>query len=120
MRSAPPLAAGGSLLDRVKTRRTANAGGRGCKKLWTGLVLRDGGSRDLLGMRPIVLFQQGESRPEEARRAVSKGGVFRRTNPAGRSEERRVGKEWVSTCRSRWSADHEKKQNTRYNTKNTI
>src|SRR3546814_11539414 len=24
----------------------------------------------------------------------------------GRSEERRVGKEWVSTCRSRWSPDH--------------
>src|SRR3546814_13960655 len=23
-----------------------------------------------------------------------------------RSEERRVGKEWVSTCRSRWSTDH--------------
>src|SRR3546814_16718620 len=23
-----------------------------------------------------------------------------------RSEERRVGKEWGSTCRSRWSADH--------------
>src|SRR3546814_14967383 len=23
-----------------------------------------------------------------------------------RSEERRVGKEWVSTCRSRWSRDH--------------
>src|SRR3546814_11080004 len=23
-----------------------------------------------------------------------------------RSEERRVGKEWVSTCRSRWSASH--------------
>src|SRR3546814_14487400 len=23
-----------------------------------------------------------------------------------RSEERRVGKEWFSTCRSRWSADH--------------
>src|SRR3546814_16079201 len=23
-----------------------------------------------------------------------------------RSEERRVGKEWVSTCRSRWSPDH--------------
>src|SRR3546814_11900350 len=27
-----------------------------------------------------------------------------------RSEERRVGKECVSTCRSRWSPDHEKKQ----------
>src|SRR3546814_20004647 len=27
-----------------------------------------------------------------------------------RSEERRVGKEWVSTCRSRWSPDHYKKK----------
>src|SRR3546814_17375482 len=27
---------------------------------------------------------------------------------AGRSEERRVGKECVSTCRSRWSPDHSK------------
>src|SRR3546814_13512613 len=26
-----------------------------------------------------------------------------------RSEERRVGKEWVSTCCSRWSPSHEKK-----------
>src|SRR3546814_17751590 len=25
---------------------------------------------------------------------------------AARSEERRVGKEWVSPCRSRWSRDH--------------
>src|SRR3546814_19940517 len=25
---------------------------------------------------------------------------------AQRSEERRVGKEWVSTCRSRWSQSH--------------
>src|SRR3546814_17797262 len=29
-----------------------------------------------------------------------------------RSEERRVGKEWVSTCRSRWSPYHKKKKNT--------
>src|SRR3546814_15921799 len=28
---------------------------------------------------------------------------------AQRSEERRVGKEWVSTCRSRWSPYHSKK-----------
>src|SRR3546814_12608806 len=28
-----------------------------------------------------------------------------------RSEERRVGKECVSTCRSRWSPDHETKNN---------
>src|SRR3546814_14720375 len=29
-----------------------------------------------------------------------------------RSEERRVGKECVSTCRYRWSPDHYKKNNT--------
>src|SRR3546814_12058128 len=31
--------------------------------------------------------------------------------PTRRSEERRVGKECVSTCRSRWSPSHEKKNN---------
>src|SRR3546814_13113235 len=30
--------------------------------------------------------------------------------PGHRSEERRVGKECVSTCRSRWSPYHEKKK----------
>src|SRR3546814_16267057 len=30
----------------------------------------------------------------------------------GRSEERRVGNECVSTCRSRWSPYHEKKKKT--------
>src|SRR3546814_15287018 len=34
---------------------------------------------------------------------------------AGRSEERRVGKECVSTCRSRWSPDHEKKNDNSVN-----
>src|SRR3546814_12447646 len=42
--------------------------------------------------------------------------------PAIRSEERRVGKEGVSTCRYRWSPYHEKKktndQYTSYNTTN--
>src|SRR3546814_21111333 len=33
-----------------------------------------------------------------------------------RSEERRVGKEWVSTCRSRWSPEHSK--NTKRKKKN--
>src|SRR3546814_15148756 len=28
----------------------------------------------------------------------------------GRSEERRVGKEWLSTCRSRWPPSQSKKQ----------
>src|SRR3546814_17766694 len=42
----------------------------------------------------------------------------------GRSEERRVGKECVSTCRSRWSPSHYKKKNknltTHTTTHNTI
>src|SRR3546814_17591045 len=37
--------------------------------------------------------------------------------PLGRSEERRVGKECVSTCRSRWSPYHyKKKSNIQSNT----
>src|SRR3546814_16041243 len=44
---------------------------------------------------------------------------------ARRSEERRVGKECVSTCRSRWSPYHKKKKNNHsnqheYNTESTI
>src|SRR3546814_15681091 len=31
-----------------------------------------------------------------------------------RSEERRVGKEWVRTCRSRWSPYHSKKKQSIY------
>src|SRR3546814_18094157 len=34
-----------------------------------------------------------------------------------RSEERRVGKECVSTCRSRWSTQHEKKKKDNVNDK---
>src|SRR3546814_11766023 len=44
------------------------------------------------------------------------GESWRLTGPSqwvivGRSEERRVGQECVSTCRSRWSPYHEKKKN---------
>src|SRR3546814_14406750 len=37
--------------------------------------------------------------------------------PQDRSEERRVGKECVSTCRSRWSPYNEKQKKQRTNTK---
>src|SRR3546814_18286589 len=37
-------------------------------------------------------------------------GIELRGVDHGRSEERRVGKECVSTCRSRWSPSHEQKQ----------
>src|SRR3546814_6408641 len=36
--------------------------------------------------------------------------LFCATRDNVRSEERRVGKEWVSTCRSRWSPYHSKKK----------
>src|SRR3546814_17512324 len=39
--------------------------------------------------------------------------------PAARSEERRVGKECVSTCRSRWSP-YQSNKHSRYNTKQII
>src|SRR6188508_3647478 len=41
--------------------------------------------------------------------------VFARCSARGRSEERRVGKECIEPCRSRWSADHYKKKNQNYN-----
>src|SRR3546814_21176278 len=46
---------------------------------------------------------------DEGVRLAKAGGI----DPTLRSEERRVGKEWVSTCRSRWSPYHERKK---YNT----
>src|SRR3546814_12217839 len=39
--------------------------------------------------------------------------------PLGRSEERRVGKECVSTCRSRWAPDPSKKNNNQSDTPNS-
>src|SRR3546814_13171162 len=51
--------------------------------------------------------QRPERRGGEHRATVE---YFHRMSPpcpaAGRSDERRVGKECVSTCRSRWSPDH--------------
>src|SRR3546814_11918367 len=41
---------------------------------------------------------------------VASDRVLRTGDRIERSEERRVGKEGVSTCRSRWSADHLKKK----------
>src|SRR3546814_12577151 len=60
---------------------------------WPG-IYRDGGA----GMA-------GEGRREDAlhRPRLAMGEWIR-------SEERRVGKECVSTCRSRWSRDHKKKK----------
>src|SRR3546814_11608979 len=52
--------------------------------------------------------------PDRRYLAVRHDRLLRRVpdrQPDGRSEERRVGKECVSTCRSRWSPYHYKKKN---------
>src|SRR3546814_13831800 len=59
-----------------------------------------------------------ESLERMARRTAEKAVRFRRNvtlEPMNRAEERRVGKAWVSTCRSRWSPYHSKRNtSTRY------
>src|SRR3546814_3382218 len=50
---------------------------------------------------PLILFQV---RPDRHRYRSRRHPSIAKTNP--RSEERRVGKECVSTCRSRWSPYH--------------
>src|SRR3546814_17613436 len=69
----------------------------------------------LLDARPIVCFLL-LSLPQDSRVAgrgatmmPRQGGQF-----GGRSEERRVGKEWVGKCRSRWSPDCSKKYEGQY------
>src|SRR3546814_19669641 len=75
-----------------------------------GQLLRQGGDEDVdQPLRPvqpapqIVVLTIGAA--EERAEAVELNALERRLRAAaanGRSEERRVGKECVSTCRSRW------------------
>src|SRR3546814_16018033 len=52
--------------------------------------------------------------------SMNGGWRINRTTMVGeRSEERRVGKECVSTCRSRWSPDHEQKNTNKLPPKKT-
>src|SRR3546814_17206096 len=64
--------------------------------------------------RAIVLGDQGawQSLAGELPTYQAPAGLLRYFP---RSEERRVGKECVSTCRSRWSPYHYKKKNTQHN-----
>src|SRR3546814_1541686 len=58
----------------------------------------------------LPIYQQGAEREgrdgPEAERQRHGTGLDVLDDVAGRSEERRVGKECVSTCRSRWSPYH--------------
>src|SRR3546814_18074433 len=55
-------------------------------------------------------FDEVGTRNAEERHLGFAGDGLGQQRLAGRSEERRVGKECVSTCRSRWSPAHYKKK----------
>src|SRR3546814_15101566 len=72
-----------------------------------------------LGGRPVLVLDPmlatGGSLEHACRTLVERGaGELTAVCVLARSEERRVGKECVSTCRSRWSPYHQKKK---YSTK---
>src|SRR3546814_16206371 len=69
-----------------------------------------------LSPQPQLPLAFGFSKTKPAAKSSSTQSI---TLPIRRSEERRVGKECVSTCRSRWSPYHEKKkQNKQKRTNN--
>src|SRR3546814_14181271 len=87
------------------------------------------GLEDLVGLGSLVAtatiahVQRGQGRRRRHARAPEPGGIARRrggtpqrsgqgssTTAGRRSEERRVGKGCVSTCRSRWWRNHKKKK----------
>ena len=56
----------------------------------------------LVAIEPVSLIPEAE----EALHRYAKSVTLYRDVPADRSEERRVGKECASMCRSRWSPYH--------------
>src|SRR3546814_11311223 len=64
---------------------------------------RNGGAADLDRVGVIEFGDFGADAQRDAAVRQHRRGIGQR------SEERRVGKEWVSTCRSRGSPEHEKK-----------
>src|SRR3546814_9720175 len=64
-------------------------------------------SSDLRGFLPGARGHRPRTlAPGEGRSGAEDRSVAQRTAARNRSEERRVGKECVSTCRSRWSPYH--------------
>src|SRR3546814_13524114 len=61
------------------------------------------------GALSLAAYATDETVLEQVRKAAEQAGVSLSLNLT-RSDERRVGKECVSTCRSRWSQYHSKKK----------
>src|SRR3546814_12490390 len=92
-----------------------------------GLVCDGAEKQVFVRFRPLVKIDQyigadGEAQPFGVERGVIAGddaclfkalcapeaGRLGHPGPCRRSEARRVGKEWVRTCRSRWAPYHKK------------
>src|SRR3546814_13356579 len=67
---------------------------------------RHGAARTGYPDQPIARLHEGHRERRAALHSATRGSRTRRH----RSEERRVGKECVSTCRSRWSPYHSTKK----------
>src|SRR3546814_15817399 len=97
-----------------RSRRSGNVG-LGTRLPWLSYQSRDhfGACGDRIGFREKFVGRVGFG-SEQVRRADNDGTTgrerFRAPRKVHRSEERRVGKECVSTCRSRWSPYNYKNQ----------
>src|SRR3546814_19413295 len=67
----------------------------------TGFLVRDGALHSVVGEMSRRITQL-----PRARGRLQALSVTAAARSEGRSDERRVGKEWVSTCRSRWPPLH--------------
>src|SRR3546814_16721204 len=77
-------------------------------------IARSQGSQCVQSSKPASSAPSISSarKPEQSMKSSPSIAVpFSSTTASTRSEERRVGKECVSTCRSRWSPYHYKKNN---------
>src|SRR3546814_16011836 len=103
----PASAAGIVVLERIGDCDSRE--GRDISARYAGIVgkrLSFRGALPAPGEAEADLARRWPWAPSAARFVEGRLALLRRAFMAGRSEERRVGKECVSTCRSRWSPYH--------------
>src|SRR3546814_12596466 len=77
-----------------------------------GSPARRTGARKATVRKSAVRKDTAAKKKAPAKKAAKATKTQARHHAQERSEERRVGKECVSTCRSRWSPDHYKNKET--------
>src|SRR3546814_20052559 len=104
----------GAGIDRLRAAGIAvslGAGAAEAAEINAGFLTRINEGRPLVTLKLAttldgrIATHTGESRWITGEAARQRAHLLRATHDA-RSEERRVGKECVSTCRSRWEPDH--------------